>query len=84
METGLLKIICKKVDLSQPDNYRGIMLLEVAYKIIAKTVHSRLVPIAKKLDHESQSGFRPGRGCADAIFTVKLAVKKRREHCNEI
>ena len=82
-ETGLLKIIPKKGDLSQPGNYRGIMLLEVAYKIIAKIVHSRLVPIAEKLDHESQSGFRPRRGCVDVVFTAKLAMKKRREHCNE-
>ena len=82
-ETGLLKIIPKKGDLSQSGNYRGIMLLEVAYKIIAKIVHSCPVPIAAKLDHESQSGFRPRRGCADAVFTVKLAMKKRREHCNE-
>ena len=59
------------------------MLLEVAYKIIANVVHSRLQPIAEKLDNESQCGFRPGRGCADAVFTVKRAIKKRREHCNE-
>ena len=82
-ETGLLKIFPKKGDLSQPGNYRGIMLLDVAYKIIANIVQSRLVPIAEKLDHKSQSGFRPGRNCADAVFTVKLAIKKRREHCNE-
>ena len=54
------------------------MLLEVAYKIIQKIVHSLLVPIAEKLDHESQSGFR-----ADAAFIVKLAMKKRTEYCNE-
>ena len=46
------------------------MLLEVAYKIISKIVYSGLVPIAEKLDHESQSGFHPGRVCADAEFTV--------------
>jgi hypothetical protein len=32
------------------------------------------------LDHEAQCGFRPGRGCVDGVFTVKLAMKKRREH----
>ena len=73
-ETGLLRIIPKKCDLGQPGNYRGIMLLEVASEIGAKIVHSRLVPIAEKLDHESQSGFHPGRGCADAVFTIKLAL----------
>ena len=79
----MLKIIPKKGDLSQPGNYRGILLLEVAYKIIAKIAHARLVPIAEKLDHESQRGFHPGRGCADAVFAVKLSMKKRSEHCNE-
>ena len=24
--------------------------------------------------------FRPGRGCMDAIFTIKSAIKKRSEH----
>ena len=79
-EIGLLKILQKKGDLSQPDNHRGIMLLEVAYKIIAIVLQARLRPIEESLDHETQCGFRPGRGCCDSIFTVKLALKKRREH----
>ena len=52
-ESGLLKIISKKGDLSQLNKYRGTMLLEVAYKILAKIVLSSLVPIAEKLYHES-------------------------------
>ena len=32
------------------------------------------------MDHEAQCGFRPGRGCADAVFAVKTALRKRREH----
>ena len=82
-ETGLLKILPKKGDLSLPGNYRGIMLLESAYKIIAIILHNRLSPIVETLDHEPQCGFRPGRGCVDSIFTVKMAMKKRREHGQE-
>ena len=78
--SGLLAILPKKGDLSDPGNYRGIMMLEVAYKVISILLHMRLTPIAEGLDHESQCGFRPARGCADGIFTVKLAMKKRREH----
>ena len=79
-ETGLLKILPKKGDLSQTGNYRGIMLLEAAYKIVAILLHTRLQPIAEGLEQESQCGFRPGRGCTDGVFTIKLALKKRREH----
>ena len=79
-ETGLLRILAKKGDLSIPGNYRGIMLLEAAYKIVRIILHGRLLPIQESLDHEAQCGFRPGRGCSDAVYTVKLAMKKRREH----
>ena len=82
-ETGLLKILPKKGDLSYPGNYRGIMLLEVAYKIVANVLKKRLLPIEESLDHETQCGFRPGRGCTDAVFTVKTALKKRQEHGQE-
>ena len=70
-ENGLLRILTKKGDLSLPGNYRGIMLLEAAYKIVCIILHGRLLPIQESLDHEAQCGFRPGRGCQDAVFTVK-------------
>jgi len=82
-ETGLLKILPKKGDKSLPGNYRGIMMLEVAYKIVALILHMRLTPICESidhLDHETQCGFRGERGCADAIFTLKQLIRKRREH----
>jgi hypothetical protein len=79
-ETNLLKILPKKGDLSQPGNHRGIMLLEVAYKIVAKLALQRLDPIKEGLDHESQCGFRRNRGCMDGLFTVKSLVRKRKEH----
>ena len=67
-ELGVLKILLKKGDLSDVGNHRGILLLEVAYKIVAIIILSRIQPIEEGLDHESQCGFRPGRGCADAVY----------------
>ena len=78
--TGLLKILPKKGDLKLSGNYRGIMMLEAAYKVVAIITHSRLTPTLEALDHESQCGFRAGRSCSDAIFTIKMALKKRKEH----
>ena len=79
-ELGVLKILPKKGDLSDAGNHRGIMLLEVAYKIVAIILLYRVQPIEEELDHESQCGFRPGRGCTDAVFTLKQALRKRHEH----
>ena len=85
-EMGLLKILPKKGNKSDPGNYRGIMLLEVAYKIMANILHLRLQVVLdspKHVDHEPQCGFRFGRGTCDASFTLKGLIKKRREHGQE-
>jgi hypothetical protein len=76
----LLKILPKKGDLSQPGNYRGIMLLEVPYKIIATILQRRLVKVHHALNNKPQCGFLPLVGCPDANFVVRQCLKKRREH----
>ena len=83
LELGLLSILFKKGSRSDPNNYRGIMMLEVAYKIHANIIHARLQPIIESLDHEQQCGFRSARGCFDGIFTIKQLINKRREHGQE-
>ena len=77
-ETGLLSILPKKGDLSKPGNYRGIMMLEVGYKILGIILLARLKPVKEStaLDHEFQNGFRGLRGTIDSVFTVKQLVKK--------
>ena len=79
-EHCLLSILAKKGDLSLPGNYRGIMMLEVGAKIVAIVLDARLTPICESLEHETQCGFRPGRGTVDASFTLKQLLRKRREH----
>ena len=79
-ETGVLAILPKKGDLSLTGNYRGIMMLEVAYKIVANILRARLEPVVEGLGDETQCGFRRERGCCDAIFTVQQLIAKRREH----
>ena len=82
-ETGLLSILFKKGDKSDPNNYRGIMMLEVAYKIVANIIRARLNPTLESLDHETQCGFRIERGTMDGIFNIKQLINKRREHGQE-
>ena len=79
-EECLLKILPKSGDLSQPGNYRGIMLLEVLLKVVKQLLKARLSPIQESLDHESQCGFRPNKGCTDANFVLRLVTKRRKEH----
>ena len=76
----------KKGDLSLfIGNYRGITMLEVAYKIVAQILLARLKVIKgskEHLDHENQCGlgFRNSRGCSGGSFTIQALLNKRREH----
>ena len=71
--------IFKKGDMTNMANYRGISLLCVGYKILAKLLANKLNTIADEFLLESQNGFRGGRSCIDAAYTVKLLMEKRVE-----
>jgi hypothetical protein len=79
-EDGALKILEKSGDLSEANNYRGVMLLEVAMKVIANVLKVRLVEISEMLPHEMQNGFRPNRGCSDGTHNMRFVLRKLKEH----
>ena len=72
--------IPKKGNLNICDNWRGIALLEVVGKVVARVIQARLQKVAEEELPESQCGFREGRGCSDMIFTVRQLVEKTIEH----
>ena len=77
---GIINIIYKKKgDRSICGNYRGITLLSVAGKILAKILTTRLIPLAEEILSESQCGFRPARGTTDMIFSARQLQEKCRE-----
>ena len=55
----LLKILPKKGDLSDPNNWRGIALGEVPYKILSMIVLKRLQEQLLTFSREGQNGFLP-------------------------
>ena len=50
----------KKGDLSHCDNWRGISLLDVVGKVVARVLQERLQKLAEDQLPESQCGFRKG------------------------
>ena len=72
--------IPKKGNLSYCDNWRGITLLEVIGKVVARVLQARLQMVAEQELPDSQCGFRKARGCSDMIFTVRQLVEKSIEH----
>ena len=65
---------------SNCSNYRGITLLSIAGKVLARVLLNRLVPtIAEEILPESQCGFRENRGTMDMVFVLRQLQEKCRE-----
>ena len=65
---------------SDCSNYRGIILLSLAGKVLARLMLNRLIPtIAEENAPESQCGFRANRGTTDMVFVLRQIQEKCRE-----
>ncbi|KAI8519286.1 hypothetical protein Bbelb_025430 [Branchiostoma belcheri] len=60
-------------------NYRGISLLSIAGKLLARIILNRLITVTEKHLPEAQCGFRPGRSTIDMIFAVRQVQEKCKE-----
>ena len=59
--------------------HRGISLLAIAGKLLAKIVLNSLKFISQEVLPESQCGFRAGRSTSDMIFTLHQFQEKAAE-----
>lgn len=78
-----VSIICpihKKGDRKDCNNYRGISLLNIAYKIFASIMCERLKPHVIRIIGPYQCGFMPGKSTTDQIFTLRQILEKTQEH----
>lgn len=76
---GLLIKVPKKGDLSECDNWRGIMLLCVPVKILCKVLLNRFEEKVDATLRNAQAGFRPGRSCIDQINTLRIIIEQINE-----
>jgi endonuclease/exonuclease/phosphatase family metal-dependent hydrolase len=76
----LITPVFKKGDRLECSNHRGIGVLNVAYKILSKTICSRLKPHMDNTIRNYQCGFRPGKSTIDQIFTLRQILEKTREY----
>jgi Reverse transcriptase (RNA-dependent DNA polymerase) len=62
-----------KASPTDPKNYRGIFLLDMAGKILASVLNERISKAAEVWLDNSQNGFRPRRSTAHSIHLLRRA-----------
>ena len=79
-DASIIHIYKRKGNRQACDNDRGISLLSIAGKILARILLNRLTHYLES-DHlpESQYGFRKNRGTLDMIFAARQLQEKCRE-----
>ena len=79
-QIGNLKILPKKGDLSNTNNWRGINLLDVTSKVISIIITSRLQSALSIDGIPFQFGSSPNTGCPDGSYSIKSILQLNKEH----
>lgn len=77
---GLITSIYKKGQRLDFANYRGITILNSAYKVRSRILHDKLRVITEPFVGEYQCCFRTGRSTTDQMFTLRQIIDKFREY----
>ena len=64
---------------SECSNYRTIVLISHASKVMLKVLQTRLQQFVNRELPDVQAGFRKGRGTRDQIANIRWIIKKERE-----
>ena len=84
-DATIVHIYKRKGNKRSCDNHRGISLLSIAGKILARVLLNRLL---KHLEQghlpESQCGFRAGRGTIDMVFAARQLQEKSMEQHQDL
>jgi sorting nexin-29 len=73
---GIICPLYKKGDTMECSNYRGITLLNIAYKVLSNIIFSWLVPYVENNIGAYQGGFRPGKSTINQILTLRQILEK--------
>ena len=74
-----IRVLFKKGDCKNPENYRPISIIPVLYKLFSKVLVGRIKETLNSQQSPDQAGFRPDYSCDDNLFTITLVAEKCKE-----
>ena len=70
----------KSGDLSDPNKWRGVMLMDVCSKIFSSVMNGRAFQLLDANGTRFQFGGTPTLGCRDGLFVLKTLLTMRKNH----
>ena len=70
----------KRGDLSVPNKWRGIMLMDMCSKVFSSVMRARAFSLLDKHGTRFQFGGTLEIGCRDGLFTLKALLNARHNH----
>ena len=82
VKSGIIVPLFKKGDRREVNNYRGVCLLSMCSRVLARVIAKRVSAWAECLDllDDNQAGFRKGRSTADVV-QMMVRVNEDVEDC---
>jgi hypothetical protein len=70
----------KSGNLSDPNKWRGVMLMDVCSKIFSSIMNGRAFRLLELHGTRFQFGGTPTIGCQDGLFTLKMLLNAHKNH----
>jgi hypothetical protein len=70
----------KSGDLSDPNKWRGVMLMDVCFKIFSSVMNARAFKLLPEHGMRFQFGGIPKLGCHDGLFVLKTMLSMQKKH----
>ena len=66
--------VSKSGDLSDPNKWTGVMLIDICSKIFSSVMNGRAFKLLETLGTKFQFGGTPELGCRDGLFVLKTML----------
>jgi hypothetical protein len=73
-------LVSKKGNLSDPNKWFGVMLMDVCSKIFSSVMNGWAFCLLELHSTKFQFGGTPGFGCQDGLFTLKTLINAHKNH----
>jgi sorting nexin-29 len=81
---GIICPILKKEDKLDCNNYRGIALLNLVYKVLSSFINEKFKITSERITGEYHCGFRSDESTIDQLYIIRQLMEKHYAHALDL